>query len=91
MSILLANLIQIRVRVFVPKRFRGEPVLSYLTSRYGITFNIITATLKSESDGQFDLELTGTTEQIRRGLDYMKAMDLSIISRPNPDGGGWHQ
>jgi hypothetical protein len=71
---------QTRVRLQIPKRYKQEPIISDLISRYGLTVNITAALLSANAneDGWFDLDLYGTAEQIQDGLIYLNDLDLKI-------------
>lgn len=86
------SLTQTRLRVYIPKTYYQEPVISRLTADYGLLVNITGAMLSSDTGGQgwFDLDLRGTPHQIHRGLAYLQELELGICGRPNPDGDGWH-
>lgn len=83
---------QARVRVRIPKTYYGEPVLSHLTAKHGVTVNILAALLgaNARDDGWFDLELRGTTNQIHSALLYINELDLEVWSQgDSADDGGW--
>jgi ABC-type methionine transport system ATPase subunit len=69
-----------RIRLRIPKEYHQEPVISRLVSNYGLTVNITAAILGSNAigDGWFDLDLQGTTEQIKNALIYLNDLDLEI-------------
>lgn len=81
---------QIRLRVYIPKIYHKEPVISRLTADYGVLVNITGAILSPDTgdQGWFDLELQGTPHQIQSGLTYLQKLELEIFGRPNPDGDG---
>jgi ABC-type methionine transport system ATPase subunit len=80
-----------RVRVRIPKEYHEEPVISRLVSHYGVTVNITGALLgaNARDDGWFDLQLQGTTRQIKSALTYLDELDLEIWGRSNPEEDGW--
>lgn len=83
---------QTRIRIQIPKNYHDEPVISRLTSHYGLTVNITAAILgaNARDDGWFDLELRGTSEQIRSALLYFNELDLEIWSEDTEDqSDGW--
>lgn len=83
---------QTRIRIRIPKNYHDEPVISRLTSHYGLTVNITAALLgaNAKDDGWFDLELRGTSEQIRSALLYFNELDLEIWSEDTEDqSDGW--
>ena len=81
-----------RIRIRIPKNYHDEPVISRLTSHYGLTVNITAALLgaNARDDGWFDLELRGTSEQIRSALLYFNELDLETWSEADGDQhDGW--
>ncbi|PSB25046.1 NIL domain-containing protein [Stenomitos frigidus] len=83
---------QTRIRIRIPKNYQDEPVISRLTSHYGLTVNITAALLgaNARDDGWFDLELRGTSEQIRSALLYFNELDLEIWKENTEDqSDGW--
>lgn len=71
---------QTRIKVRIPKHYHEEPVISHLVSHYGLTVNILAALLgaNAQNDGWFDLDLQGTTQQIRDAIAYLSDLDLEI-------------
>jgi len=71
---------QTRIRIRMPKDKTQEPIISRITSEYGVTVNILAALLgpNSRDDGWFDLELLGTANQIESALNYLKELNLEI-------------
>ena len=72
--------VKTRIKIQVPSRYIQEPVISCLTSDYGLTFNINQAILESSDlkDGWFDLELYGTAEQIKFAFNYLRQSQVMI-------------
>lgn len=85
-----SNVTQIRLRIYIPQRYQQEPIISRLTSEYGLIVNITEAVLLPERDeGKFDLELRGTSSQIYSGLTYLEELQLKLLGKPNACGDGW--
>jgi len=68
-------------RILVPQRYHGQPVISRLVSRYGLTVNIKAASLTSESDsdGWFDLELSGNPQKLTNSLSYLQGLGVNLL------------
>ncbi|MEH2389869.1 MAG: NIL domain-containing protein [Nostoc sp.] len=68
-------------RILVPQRYHGQPVISRLVSRYGLTVNIKAASLTSESDsdGWFDLELSGNPQRLTNSLSYLQGLGVNLL------------
>lgn len=83
---------QIRVRIYIPKTYLKEPVISQLISIYGLVVNITQALLGENTGGEgyFDLTLQGTIKQISSGLAYLEALDIKIEGKANVEGDSWH-
>lgn len=72
--------VQTRIRLRIPKQYQQEPIISRLISEHQLTVNIAAALLgaNARDDGWFDLELRGTTPQLRSALIYLNDLDLEI-------------
>ncbi|WP_341531026.1 NIL domain-containing protein [Nostoc sp. UHCC 0302] len=68
-------------RILVPQRYHRQPVISRLVSRYGLTVNIKAAFLVSnnDSDGWFDLDLSGNAQEITNGLSYLQGLGVNLV------------
>ena len=76
----------------IPYCYAQTPILSRLVSQYHLGVNILAAKLEHDrhEPGIFDIELQGTTQKISQGLDYLKALNLQILSKANIDGDSWY-
>jgi uncharacterized membrane protein len=85
------RLTQTRIKIHIPKDYHQEPVISRLVSYHGLTVNIAAALLgpTARDDGWFDLELQGTTQQIRAALGYLHELNLEIWDQSSPEEDGW--
>ena len=67
------------VKIRIPEDLHGEPVISQLISQYGITVNIISATLGvNAGSGWFHLSFKGTQAQIQTAIAYLNDLDIEI-------------
>jgi ABC-type methionine transport system ATPase subunit len=67
------------VKIRIPEDLHGEPVISQLISQYGITVNIISATLGvNAGSGWFYLSFNGTQAQIQTAIAYLNDLDIEI-------------
>jgi ABC-type methionine transport system ATPase subunit len=80
-----------RIRVRIPKHYRQEPVISRLISQHGLTVNIAAAILAANArdDGWFDLEISGTAQQINSAKIYLNDLDLEVLSEPRDQAYCW--
>jgi hypothetical protein len=68
-------------RILVPQQYHSQPVISRLVSRYGLTVNIKAASLTSDSnsDGWFDLELSGNPQKLTNSLSYLQGLGVNLV------------
>ncbi|MFN6563154.1 MAG: NIL domain-containing protein [Nostoc sp. ChiSLP01] len=68
-------------RILVPGQYHRQPVISRLVSRYDLTVNIKAAslTLDSDSDGWFDLELSGNPQKLTNSLSYLQGLGVNLL------------
>ncbi|MCC5606966.1 NIL domain-containing protein [Nostoc sp. CHAB 5834] len=68
-------------RILVPQRYHRQPVISRLVSRYGLTVNIKAASLTSDndSDGWFDLDLSGNPQKLTNSLSYLQGLGVNLL------------
>lgn len=68
-------------RISVPQKYHRQPVISRLVSRYGLTVNITAASLvsDSDSDGWFDLELSGNPQHLTNSLSYLQGLGVNLV------------
>lgn len=87
----LSDTTQIRLQLHIPSFYHQEPILSRLISDHGLLLNITGARLEAtHHQGQFDLELRGTPQQIHRGLTYLQSLNVKIIGKSSAAGDSWH-
>jgi ferredoxin len=69
-----------KVVIHFPKEKVDQPIICYLTSKYGVMFNILKATITPEQEGLMVLELLGEPAACKRGLEYLQSLGLRIQS-----------
>ncbi|MCC5653804.1 NIL domain-containing protein [Nostoc sp. XA013] len=71
----------VQSRILVPQRYHRQPVISRLVSRYSLTVNIKAASLTSDndSDGWFDLELSGNPQKLTNSLSYLQGLGVNLL------------
>ncbi|AVH67767.1 MULTISPECIES: NIL domain-containing protein [unclassified Nostoc] len=79
------------IQVRIPKDLHEEPVISRLTSHYGVTVIIAAAQISVNVPecSCFDLELRGTISQIESALTYLDELDLEVLHQSSPEEDGW--
>jgi ABC-type methionine transport system ATPase subunit len=82
---------QTRIRIRIPQQYHQEPVISNLITQHQLTVTITAALLgaNAEGDGWFDLQLQGSTAQIRAALLYINDLDLEIWCDSNAQDESW--
>jgi len=64
-----------KVVIHFPKEKVDQPIICYLTSKYGVMFNILKATITPEQEGLMVLELLGEPAACKRGLEYLQSLE----------------
>ncbi|UCH35255.1 MAG: 4Fe-4S binding protein [Armatimonadota bacterium] len=67
-----------KVVIHFPKEKVDKPIICYLTSDYGVMFNILKAAITPEQEGLMVLELLGNADACERGLEYLRGLGLRI-------------
>ena len=67
------------IKLRIPEELHSEPVISNLISQYGLTVNIVSATLGiNAGSGWFQLSLRGNQAQIQTAIAYLNDLDIEI-------------
>lgn len=71
----------IQTQIRLPGKYHKQPVISRLTSRYGLTVNISAASLISgaTSEGWFNIELSGNPEKLTNSLSYLQVLGVDLL------------
>ncbi|BAY27581.1 hypothetical protein NIES2100_74060 [Calothrix sp. NIES-2100] len=71
---------RLRLQVCILKDYYHQPIIFDLVARYGITVNIIAASLAAhqQDDGWFDLDLWGKPQQLIASFNYLKTLNLPL-------------
>lgn len=71
---------RLRLQICILKDYYNQPIIFDLVSRYGITVNIIAASLpeNQQDDGWFDLDLWGKPQQLFSSFNYLKTLQLPL-------------
>lgn len=75
------RLTQAQIKLWIPKNYHREPILSHLISDHGITVNITAAPCSGNlrEDRWFSLELRGKAKQIRSALAYLDKNKMQLF------------
>ena len=61
-----------------PKETSSEPIIYQLVKQYDIEFNILKADILPQREGVMILELKGTKDRVKKGIDYLKSFDVRV-------------
>ena len=77
-----AHRIRQRIQIQIPTQYAQEPVISTLTTRYGLDVNILSALLATNSreSGWFDLELHGVPARIDAAIAYLTQLRIEVLT-----------
>ena len=67
------------VQLSFPPDVSGEPLVCHLVRDHSLIFNILKAQISPRKEGQLTLELIGTPEDIRQGVDYLKNHGVKVL------------
>ena len=67
-----------KVVIHFPKEKVDKPIICFLTSKYGVMFNILKAMITPEQEGLMVLELLGDAQACQQGLEYLRSLGLRI-------------
>ncbi len=57
---------------------RKKPIIYHLVKDYNLMVNVYRAQITPEEEGHLVLDVTGTEEEIERGLDFMRTFNVTI-------------
>lgn len=82
------RLTQQRLRIRIPKEYQQEPIISHLVSKFGLKVNINAAILgaNGNTDGWFELQLTGQQQAIDSALNYLNELGMETWTGENISG-----
>jgi len=66
------------IHLTFPPDISGNPLVCNLTRLYDLSFNILKAQITPRKEGYMTLELIGTEENYRTGVDYLKEHDVTV-------------
>jgi ferredoxin len=70
-------------RIYVlrfPKDIVDQPIICQLVKQFDVEFNILKATILPQHEGVMILELQGHKENIKKGLTYLKGLNVKAES-----------
>lgn len=63
-----------------PKEVIDQPIISNLTRKYDVEFNILKATILMQQEGVMVLELIGHKSNVSNGIKYLKDLGVTVQS-----------
>jgi ferredoxin len=64
--------------LFFPRWEVEKPILYHLVKDHNLVVNVYRAKVTPEEEGYLVLDVSGTEEDIQRGIDYVKTFDITI-------------
>lgn len=61
-----------------PPEISGRPLICNLVRNFDLTFNILKAKITPRKEGYMTVELSGTEENYRKGIEYIKEHGVKI-------------
>jgi ferredoxin len=61
-----------------PKSEVGKPIVCHLAVDYGLTFNILKATILPQTEGVMVLELSGDKKDFNQGVRFLKEHGIQV-------------
>jgi ferredoxin len=69
-----------RIMMSFPQNLVNEPILSTVVRQFDITFNIISARIMENEEGQLKVELRGKRQDVLASIDFMKKKGVVVQS-----------
>ena len=67
-----------KLMLFFPRCECEKPIIYHLVKDYNLVVNIFRAKVTPEEEGYLVLDVTGTEEDIERGMDFVKTFNVTI-------------
>ena len=67
-----------KLMLFFPKWESEKPIIYHLVKDHNLVVNVYRAKITPEEEGYLVLEVTGTEENIRRGIDFVRTFDVTV-------------
>jgi ferredoxin len=67
-----------KLLLYFPKSETEKPIVYHLVKDYNLIINIFRAKVTPEEYGYLVLDVTGTEEDIRRGMDFVRTLNVQI-------------
>ena len=67
-----------KLMLFFPRFESEKPIIYHLVKDYNLVVNVYRARITPEEEGYLVLDVTGTPEEIRQGLEFINTFDVTI-------------
>jgi len=67
-----------KLMLFFPQCECDKPIIYHLVKDHNLIINVYRAKVTPEEEGYLVLDVTGTEEDIERGMDFVKTFNVSI-------------
>src|SRR3990172_1472191 len=74
------NMASRKIVLHFPPRLIEEPVICRLAKQFDLEFNILRASITPHREGRAALELIGESEDITKGVEYVRSLGLRVDS-----------
>ncbi|WP_319563234.1 4Fe-4S binding protein [Marispirochaeta sp.] len=78
-----------RLMLYFPRCETEKPIVYHLVKDYNLIINIFRAKVTPDEEGFLVLDLTGTDEDIARGIDWVKELQIEV--REHQKGLRWDE
>jgi len=70
-----------RLKLKIPAILTNEPIIYKMVTLFEIVPNIITARLDKDAEGEVEIEIKGTPDNIEKGIHYLKNLKIEIVEQ----------
>ncbi len=67
-----------KLMFFFPKCECEKPIIYHLVKDHNLVVNVYRAKVTPEEEGYLVLDVTGSADDIRRGIDFVKTFDVTV-------------
>ena len=67
-----------KLRLSFPRWESEKPIIYHLVKDHNLVVNVYRAQITPEAEGHLVLDMTGTKEDIERGMDFVRTFDVTI-------------
>ena len=67
-----------KLMLFFPRWESETPIIYHLVKDYNLVVNVYRARITPEEEGYLVLDVTGTQDEIRQGLEFVNTFDVTV-------------